>query len=144
LNHPPSSFILEAEPNPQKKRRSIVNSILVGSAVAVVALLGIVTYYLVRTLEQARRTALAAEEFLVSARPRIEEATDRLNGILRHTDEVMSTVEQGVAAFSRHRSGAITTVMKAFTTVSAVIAGASQIARLFFKDSPAIKDSPAT
>jgi len=143
LNHPPSSFILEAEPI-RKKRRSIVNSILVGSAVAVVVLLGIATYYLVRTLEQARRTALAAEEFLVSARPRIEEATDRLNGILRHTDEVMSTVEQGVAAFGRHRSGAITTVMKALTTVSAVIAGASQIARLFFKDNPAIKDSPAT
>ncbi len=113
-----------------------MNTILVGSAVAVVVLLSIATYYLVRTLEQTQRTARAAEEFLLSARPRVEETTDRLNAILRRTDGVMSSVEQGVAAFGPHRPGAMATVVKALTTASAVVTGASQIASLFFRNRP--------
>jgi len=109
-----------------------VTSIIAASAVAVVLLLGIATYYLVGALKQATRTARAAEEFLLSARPRIEETTDRVNGILRRADVVMNTVEQGVAAFVPSRPGTMSAVVKAFTTASAVVTGATQIARLFF------------
>lgn len=115
-----------------------MNPLIATSIVSVVLLLGIATYYLVGTLKQATRTARAAEEFLTSARPRIEETTDRLNGILRRADGAMLAVEQGVARFipsgAQRRFGVMDSVMKTLATVAAVVDGTTQIANLFFQN----------
>lgn len=115
-----------------------MHPILAASIVAVVLLLGIATFHLVATLKQTRRTAFALEEFLVSAKPRIEETTDRVNAILRRADGVISTVEQGVARFAPgsapHRSGMVDSLMKTLTTVATVVDGTTQIAKLFFQN----------
>lgn len=103
-------------------------------AVIIVVLLGIATYYLVEALRQIRRTARAAEEFLLSARPRVEETSQNLNGLLRRADGMMSSMEEGIAVLTPPRDGALGTVMRALSTASAVVAGATQVARLFFND----------
>jgi hypothetical protein len=114
-----------------------VNPLISLSIVAVVLLLGIATFHLVATLKQARRTAFALEEFLVSTKPKIEETTDRVNAILRRADGAMSLVEQGVARFTPRgaprRSGTMDSLMKTLTTVAAVVDGATQIVNLFFQ-----------
>jgi len=111
-----------------------VTALYAALAVVVVAILGIAAYYLVETLKQIRRTARAAEEFFLSARPRVEETSQNLNGLLRRADGMMSSVEEGIAVFTPPRDGALGTVMKALSTASTVVAGATQFARLFFND----------
>ena len=64
-------------------------------AVGIFLLLCVVSWYLVQALKQARLTALAMENLLVGARPRIEEATERLGSLLGRADRVLASVESG-------------------------------------------------
>ena len=120
-----------------------MNPLIAASVLAVVLMLGIATFHLVVTLRQTRRTAFALEEFLTGTRPKIEETADHLNAILRRTDGVMATVEQGVARFAPRprQSGALMdSVMRALSTVSAIVEGANQITALFFQKSDTTKE----
>lgn len=54
----------------------------------------IVTWYLVQTLKQAQRTALAMEELLNSTRPNIEAMSEQLRSLLTRADTIVSRVEQ--------------------------------------------------
>jgi hypothetical protein len=58
-------------------------------------LAGILTWYVVRLLQQASRTAQELEQLLKTTRPGIEESTTRLRNILSRADHVMEGVEQG-------------------------------------------------
>lgn len=55
----------------------------------------IITWYLVQTLRQAQRTALAMEELLNSTRPNIEAVTEQLKSILTRADAIVDRVGQG-------------------------------------------------
>ena len=74
------------------------STIIAAAAVGIFLLLCVVSWYLVQTLKQARLTALAMEKLLVGARPRIEEATERLGSLLGRADRVLASVESGQGA----------------------------------------------
>jgi hypothetical protein len=61
----------------------------------VLVLLAVLVGYLVPTLIQIRKTALAAEELLRGIRPRIEAATSNLDSVLARMDRVMRGMEDG-------------------------------------------------
>src|SRR5678815_5592448 len=71
------------------------SSIIATVAVGIFLLLCVVSWYLVQTLKQARLTALAMEKLLAGARPRIEEAAEKLGSLLGRADRVLSSVETG-------------------------------------------------
>jgi len=74
------------------------STIIAAVAVGIFLLLCVVSWYLVQTLKQARLTALAMEKLLVGARPRIEEATERLGSVLGRADRVLASLESGQGA----------------------------------------------
>ena len=64
------------------------------AAVGFVVVLGILTYHLVLTLRQTRRTARALEQFLVVTRPRVEDSVLQVNQILLHTNRIVEQAER--------------------------------------------------
>lgn len=64
-------------------------------SIGVFVMAAIITWYLVQTLRQAQRTALAMEELLNNTRPNIEAMTEELKSLLTRVDTIVGRVEQG-------------------------------------------------
>jgi uncharacterized protein YoxC len=108
------------------------NAIFAAVAVGIFLLSCVVSWYLIQTLRQTRATALAAEQFLNGARPRVEAAADQLRSLMTRTERILTTVEEGggtmgkvLAAVGQAMEGWKTGV-QTISTVSALVAGAVQ------------------
>ena len=71
------------------------NAVFAAVAAGGFGLLCVVTWHLVLMLKQVRQTAFALEQFLVTARPRVEAATENLGSLLGRTDRFMAKIEEG-------------------------------------------------
>lgn len=108
------------------------NAIFAAVAVGVFLLSCVVSWYLIQTLRQARATALALEQFLNGARPRVEAAADQLRSLMSRTDRILTTVEEGGGAVGAILAAVGKAVdgwkagFQTISTVSALVAGAVQ------------------
>lgn len=57
-------------------------------------LASIITWYFVQALRQAQRTALAMEELLVDARPRLQATTDQIRSVLARADALLDRADK--------------------------------------------------
>lgn len=125
------------------------NAILAAAAVGIFLLLCVVSWQLILTLRQARATALAMEQTLNGARPRIEAACDRLNALINRADRMLAVAEGGggtVNAILGAVGPAVTgwkTGAKVISTISALIGGVVQAWSSFSKSREAAAPAPA-
>ena len=98
------------------------NAVFAAVAAGGFGLLCVVTWHLVLMLKQARQTAFALEQFLVTTRPRVEAATEKLGSLLGRTDRFMAKMEEGCG---QAMSGWLTGT-QAVSTISAGIAAIMQ------------------
>jgi hypothetical protein len=123
--------------------------ILAAVAVGIFLLSCVVSWQLILTLRQARATALAMEQIINGARPRIEAACDRLNALMTRADRMLAAAEGGGGAVGAilgavgpavagWRTGA-----RAISTISALIAGIVQAWSSLSKPREAAAPAPA-
>lgn len=86
-------------------------------AVGALILLAILVVYLVRTLNQMKRTASAMEDLLRGIQPRIEHATASIDSLVSRSDRIMGTIEQG----TRRASDALGGLSDGLTNISSFI-----------------------
>lgn len=99
------------------------NAIFAAVALGIFGLLCIVSWHLVLTLRQTRQAALAVEQFLVSVRPRVELATERLGSVIGRTDRVLASLEDA-------RSGAAGAFGMISQALSGWLAGAQTLSTI--------------
>jgi len=105
------------------------NAIFAAVAVGVFGLLCVVSWHLVLALKQTRQAAIAMEQFLISTRPRVEVATERLGSLIGRTDRVLSSFEEGRGGAAANAFGMISQALsgwvsgaQAVSTISTAIA----------------------
>src|SRR5262245_60433534 len=74
--------------------------ILATVAVGVFLLLCVVSWHLVLMLKQARQTALAVEQFLVTVRPKVETAADQIGTLAGRANTFLESAEEGRGGLS--------------------------------------------
>ena len=125
------------------------NVIFAAVAVGIFLLSCVVSWQLILTLRQVRATALAVEQLINGARPRIEAACDRLNALMNRADRMLAAAEGGCStlgtilgtvgpAVAGWKTGA-----RAISTISALIAGIVQAWSFFSKPREAAAPAPA-
>jgi len=94
----------------------------------VLALLGVVSWHLIRTLHQAQRAAAALEEFLGGTRPQIEQTIEQLRSVLGRADRILSALESG-AAEPAQLAGSVGRLVNTVTTVLHTVSAFSALAK---------------